>query len=127
MKDYSKRLDKVESKKAQVWEPFDWTNETYLLMCRQYRDSLGLVDSTAQPGHFYATYESKYETESEHKAWADIYRARGYGPYEGKRHYRGGEITVQVIPDPPQDFVDSWVKSNGYELRSLSPEPNEQY
>jgi hypothetical protein len=78
-------------------------------MCRVYRGSLGIVNPSS--------YESKYETESEHKYWENLYKVRGYGPYEGKGHFNGKPITRLVIPDPPEDWQQEWMAKNGHRLR----------
>jgi hypothetical protein len=100
-------------------EPLDWMSETFQLICREYRQSLGLVDPNS--------FESRHETESEHRYWSELYRVRGCGIYEGRRHYHGQEVILEIIPDPPADFVMSWLSKNDVQTQNSEAESPEQY
>ena len=91
-----------EPEEATNWTPFDWTSETYQLMCRQYRMSLGIVHPES--------YESNYQTMSEYLYWKNLYKVRGYGPYKRKQ---------QVIPDPPEAWQNEWASMHGTSIRDV--------
>lgn len=93
-----------QSKETQS-TPFDWTSETYQLMCREYRMSLGIVHPT--------NYESRYETGSEYLYWENLYKVRGYGPYERKRYYMETQVVLHVLPDPPDAWQLEWAAKHG--------------
>lgn len=89
-----------EEEQQHNWISFNWTNESYQLLCREYRQSLGIVNMV--------TYECDYETFSEVLYWVDLYNRRQSGrPY----------IPKQVIADPPVEYEETWVKQHGLTLR----------
>ncbi|HKU50612.1 MAG TPA: hypothetical protein VJP79_11720 [Nitrososphaera sp.] len=110
MRSWDSRVDKLEdtAEPQGNFEPLDWMSETYQLICREYRQSLGLVDMH--------NYESKYECESERRYWSELYRIREYGEYKGK----------EVISDPPIEFVISWLEKDGGKTRNCDSEDYER-
>jgi hypothetical protein len=114
-KEYGISEDREEEKEAK-YEPFDWTSETYQYMCREYRQSLGIVNQH--------NYESRYQTESERKYSENLYEVRGYGPYEGTTYVDGVKITKQVLPGPPNDWAMQWAKNRGMHFRDVENAEN---
>lgn len=100
-------------------ERFDWMSDKFQLICREYRQSLGLVNME--------NFESKSETVSERRYWAELYRVRGYGIYEGKTRYSGQDIILEVMPDPPEEFVMNWLQQNDIKTQTSEPDSPEQY
>jgi hypothetical protein len=96
------------------WVPFDWRNESYQLACREYRLELGITNPR--------NYESKYYTASEHRYWKNLYKIRGYGPYEGRVYFNGKKTIAQVIPDPPGAWIDGWTKKRGISTKDAGQE-----
>lgn len=92
------------------YEVFDWMSEKYQLMCREYRQSLGIVDMR--------NFESKYRTESEQQYWKNLERVRGYDKNPGlvslctTTYYEGKHVPIEIIPDPPLEYQKEWMRKH---------------
>ena len=106
---------KVPDPAEEKWVPFDWTSDRFLIMCIDFRKSKGLVDEY--------NVSSPYWTESERMYWANLYKERGYDKNPklmedfDKAWTPTGYVVRTIVPDPPEEFVREWAKTNGVELR----------